>query len=40
MSMISVQLLANRDTMAAAEEDSLQIVKIVMINFFTALSIE
>jgi hypothetical protein len=31
----SVQLLANRDAKAAAEEDSLQIVKIVMIYFFT-----
>jgi hypothetical protein len=28
------------DAKAAAEEDSLQIVKIVMIYFFTALSIE
>ncbi len=36
----SVQLLANRDAKAAAEEDSLQIVKIVMISFFTALTIE
>ncbi len=40
MSMIrSVQLLSNRDAKAAAEEDSLQIVKIV-IYFFTALCIE
>jgi hypothetical protein len=36
----SAQLLANRDAKAAAEEDSLQIVKIVMISFFTALTIE
>ncbi len=36
----SVQLLANRDAKAAAEEDSLQIVKIVMICIFTALCIE
>jgi hypothetical protein len=34
----SVQLLANRD--ATAEEDSLQIVKIVMKYVFTALCIE
>ncbi len=36
----SVQLLSNLDAKAAAEEDSLQIVKIVMIYFFTALTIE
>jgi hypothetical protein len=37
----SVQLLAkSRDAKAAEEENSLQIVKIVMIYFFTALSIE
>jgi hypothetical protein len=36
----SVQLLANRDAKAITEEDSLQIVKIVMTYFFTALSIE
>jgi hypothetical protein len=30
----SVQLLANRDAKTAAEEDSLQIVKIVMIYFW------
>ncbi len=36
----SVQLLANRDAKAAAEEVSLQIVKIVIIYFFTALCIE
>ncbi len=36
----SVQLLANRDAKAAAEEDSLQIVKVVIIYFFTALCIE
>ncbi len=36
----SVQLLTNRDAKAVAEEDSLQIVKIVMIYFFTALTIE
>ncbi len=33
----SMQLLANRDAKAAAEEDSLQIVKIVMIYFFYCL---
>jgi hypothetical protein len=38
--LCSVQLLANRDAKAAAEEDSLQIVKIVMIYFCTALTIE
>jgi hypothetical protein len=36
----SVQLLTNRDEKAAAEEDRLQIVKIVMTSFFTALTIE
>jgi hypothetical protein len=36
----SVQLLTNRDAKAAAGEDSLQIVKIVMIYFFTAFTIE
>jgi hypothetical protein len=36
----SAQLLANRDAKASAEEDSLQKVKIVMISFFTALTIE
>ncbi len=37
----SVQLLAkNRDAKAAAEENSLQIVKIVMIYFFTVLTTE
>jgi hypothetical protein len=39
--IFSVQLLAkSRDAKAAAEENSLQIVKIVMIYFFTALCIE
>jgi hypothetical protein len=33
----SVQLLTNRDAKAAAEEDSLQIVKMVMIYFFYCL---
>ncbi len=37
----SVQLLAkSRDAKAPAEEDSLQIAKIVMMYFFTALTIE
>ena len=36
----SVQLLTNREAKAAAEEDSLQIVKTVIIYFFTALCIE
>jgi hypothetical protein len=37
----SVQLLAkSRDAKGAAEEDSLQIAKIVMIYFFPALTIE
>ncbi len=35
-----MQLLANRNAKAAAEEDSLQIIKIVMIHFFTALNID
>ena len=36
----SVQLLTHWDAKAAAEGDSLQIVKIVKIYFFTALTIE
>ena len=36
----SVQLLTNRDAKAAAEEDSLQIVKTLIIYFFTGLCIE